>query len=199
MKQLLLVFVVLLMAGCAGTPISSAPVGHVPNEPMFQFQGTWQGKLDGYDAPNFIDSAKYPITFRIVIGQDNDARVFTLEKGVWDEIKPGFFHVFWAGGPQVIITSITSGGDKDGTWVEGSTFTLVRDDADTLIAYWLRTVNNLDTSKDAKYHYFAWGYSGPMHRLRDNGQRMSCEGGKYVASRHCKLLDHSAQPSLGRG
>ena len=165
---------VLCLSGCStihpnqaakSTPV--APEGHSPSDPMFQFIGTWEGKLDGYNAPHFIDGAGFPMTFRIVITPDS-VRVLQSQKGEWKEMKPGFFRLNqW--GSQAIVSSITSGRDDEGTWVESSSFTLMHHNPDTLIAYWLRRVNNLDIPADRPYYHFAWGNSGEMHRVPDGG------------------------------
>jgi len=172
---ILLATVLLLTSGCSSEnvkPRSAAvevatPEGHAPDEAMFRFDGAWEGKLDGYNAPHFIDGVGFPVIFRIVISGD-EASVFEFKDGKWVEMKSGLFHIEkgWA---QAIVTSITSGHDEDGTWVEGSTFTLVHHNADTVLAYWLRTVNNLDMQPDQEYFQFAWGASGEMHRSKSGG------------------------------
>lgn len=159
-----------LLSACASAPpVPSAPAGHSADDPMFQFVGTWEGTLDGYNAPNFLDSAGYPLTYRIVIEDNGSASVYTLVKGKWKEAKHGFFRVAHFGS-QAIVSSITSARDEDGTWVEGSTFTLVHHDTNTVVAYWLRTVNNLDLLPTADGFHFAWGYSGPMHRMQQSSK-----------------------------
>ena len=175
MHRTLIAVALIAVAGCAATTPSTleasitdrprAPVGHAPDDPMFQFAGTWEGTLNGFNAPNFIDGAGFPMTFRLVIGTDDSVAVFHLkDNGDWDEMKHEFFQLIrW--GSQAVVSSITSGHDDDGTWVEGSTFCLVHHDRDSLVAYWLRTVNNLDMPPTAEYYHFAWGNSGQMHRV----------------------------------
>jgi len=126
--------------------------------------------LEGYNAPYFIDSKGYPLKFCIFIGEGNEATVFEPDKkGGWKVFGDRPFNAFhW--GPQAVIASLTSGGDKDGVWVEGSQFTFVRYDKETSIVYWLRTVNNIDQPKTAQYYYFAWGYSGRMRLISVNGK-----------------------------
>lgn len=167
----LLVLTAALACGCATTEqpseAPSAPIGHSADEAMFQFVGTWEGTLDGYNGPHFIDGVGFPMKFRIVV-TPTEVSVFNLVKGEWHEMKPGAFHGNYFG-PHAIISSSTSGQDDDGTWVESSTFTLAHTDTDTVIAYWQRTVNNLDIPPDQQYYQFAWGNSGVMRRARDGG------------------------------
>jgi hypothetical protein len=156
------------LGGCATTPTPSAPYGHDVNDPMFQFAGTWEGSLHCYNGPHFIDGEGAALTFRIAIQKSLDASVFEFVKGEWQEFKRG---AFWTTqlGSQMIVNSLTSGPDEDGTWVEGSTFTLVHRDANTVIAYWLRTVNNLDIPPTDISFQFAWGCSGEMRMVESGG------------------------------
>jgi hypothetical protein len=79
-------------------------------------------------------------------------------------MKPGTFSIYnW--GSQAVIYSLTSGQDKDGTWVEGSSFTLVHHSPSSIIAYWLRTVNNLNLPTDNPDFHFAWEFSGEMRKV----------------------------------
>ncbi|HWG11022.1 MAG TPA: hypothetical protein VN693_05930 [Rhodanobacteraceae bacterium] len=169
LKLAVIAICILAESGCTTTPFKdvepAAPLGHSLNEPLFNFQGTWKGTLDGFNAPFFIDSKGYPITFCIFMGAGKEATVFEPDKkGSWKIFGDLPFNAFhW--GPQAVIASLASGGDKDGVWVEGSQFTMVRYDVNISIVYWLRTVNNIDLPKTAQYYYFAWGYSGRMQRV----------------------------------
>lgn len=151
---------------------SDAPIGHAANEPLFQFQGSWVGTLRGYDAPFFQDGKADHKTFCIFIGPHGKADVFSWKNGEWSNFgNRSFGAFFW--GPQAMITSVASGHDDDGVWVEGLTFTLVRYDLHTATAYWLRTVNNLDMPKTDRWHTFAYGYTGRMRRI-EAGDKPTC-------------------------
>lgn len=156
-----------------GDPLApDTPLRHAPEDPRFQFSGTWTGTLHGYDAAHFIDSKGYPISFCIFIGTNSHAKVYKWDDGKWKDFGNRPYSAFhW--GPQADVASLASGTDGDGTWVEGSRFTFVRYDADKATVYWLRTVNNLDIPTTAQYYYFAWGYSGRMHRV-DAGGDTAC-------------------------
>lgn len=152
----------------SGSLVPGVPLNHASDDPRFQFRGTWIGTLRGYDAPSFIDSKRYPLSFCVFIGSADNAKVYKWSKGKWKDFgnRP-YSWTSW--GSQAEVSALASGTDDDGTWVEGSRFTFVRYDADTSIVYWLRTVNNLDIPATAQYYYFAWGYSGRMHRVAAGG------------------------------
>jgi hypothetical protein len=133
---------------------------------MFQFAGTWEGTLKRYSAEGFIDGAGQSVALRVKIASNGDAQVYYLADGAWLEAKPGTFHaISWA--TQAIVTSADTGTDKDGTWVESWTFTLVRVDASTVQTYVLRAVNNLDMPLSNQHHHFAWGFSGVLRKVSD--------------------------------
>jgi hypothetical protein len=170
-RSLALAYIVALALtpGCSTQPISqvTTPTGRPPSDPMFQFVGLWEGSLAGFDGPDFFPGAGHEIVFRLFITPDA-VHVFTQSEGEWKESKPGFFSQSqWAS--QMIISSITSGHDDEGVWVESSIFTLVHVDSDTLQAYWVRAVNNLDLPLDHPDHHFAWGSSGHLKRINAGG------------------------------
>ncbi|MCW0424761.1 hypothetical protein [Xanthomonas sacchari] len=157
----------LLTSACATitAPLYSyrpRPVLAHPSDASFDFQGSWEGVLDGFDAPHYVDSAGFPMRFRFVVSRWH-VRVYTLVSGAWREMKPGQFRMRNSG-PHALIYSTTSGRDEDGVWVESSSFTLARTSNDEMIVYWQRTVNNLDVPPTDQWHQFAWGYSGTMRR-----------------------------------
>ena len=149
-----------------------APDGRLASDPMFQFSGVWEGRIELFDAPRFADGTGHAINVRFVVSSDG-VRVFTskvteLHKPNfdWQEVKSGFFSIEqW--GSQAVITSTTSGRDEDSLWVESSTYTLVHDTPKTLVVYWVRAVNNLDVPADNPEHHFAWGGSGQFHKVDD--------------------------------
>ncbi|WP_369915412.1 hypothetical protein AB8810_02045 [Xanthomonas sp. NCPPB 3005] len=68
------------------------PVLAHPSDAKFDFQGTWEGVLDGFDAPRYVDSAGFPRRFRFVISRWQ-VRVYNVVKGSWQEMKPGQFRL----------------------------------------------------------------------------------------------------------
>lgn len=177
MKFSTLFGVVIVLAGCTTSAIktsptagtysgTSAPAGYDSNDPMFQFLGVWEGTLDGHDGLNLVAGDGFKRSFRIAV-TPRQVRVFQQLNGEWSEMKSGAFGLSsW--GPQAVISSLTSARDNDGTWVEGSSFTLVHHSAESLIVYWLRTVNNLDLPADNPDFHFAWEFSGEMHLVKSN-------------------------------
>ena len=87
----------------------------------------------------------------------------------WTELKTGHFGgQVW--GSQAVFSSITSGSDRDGGWVESISFTLVHDSPLTLVGYYVRAVNNLDLPVANPDAHFAWGGSGQFQRVDDGAQ-----------------------------
>ncbi len=167
----LVVFLASILEGCAGTSpvrpqINASPaasLGRPASDPMFQFIGTWEGPIEGFDAPRFVDGAGHSPIFRFVITTTGVA-VFTFARGTWNEIKAGLFRIHsW--GSQALVYSITSGRDAQGTWIESSSFILMHDTPTTLIAYWVRAVNNLDLPVDHPDHHWTRGGSGQLRRM----------------------------------
>ncbi|RDI97437.1 hypothetical protein DVT68_16970 [Dyella solisilvae] len=151
---------------------------HLASDPMFQFPGVWEGRIELFDAPRFANGAGHTINVRFVIDA-NGAHVFTGEVGTlhnpdfdWREVKPGQFDLV-QNGAQAVVTATTTGHDKDGLWVESSTYTLVHDSPNTLVVYWVRAVNNLDLPADNPDHHFAWGGSGRFHRVDESDVPMA--------------------------
>ncbi|HVI26002.1 MAG TPA: hypothetical protein VM576_07420 [Xanthomonadaceae bacterium] len=176
MRPILLLVLVATLTGCKSIPsavdpapaaFAGAPVpgGRASDDPMFRFDGAWEGVLTGHGGPDLVDGAGMQRAFRIEVGA-GQARVFQQLRGQWSEMKPGTFTVS-AWGSQAVLYSLTSGQDEDGTWVEGSSFTLVRTSPDAVVAYWLRTVNNLDLPQEHPDHHFAWEFSGEMRKAAD--------------------------------
>ena len=172
MRKLLLFLFAGALAACATTEPPRAPYGYDVDDPMFQFAGTWEGALQCHSGPYFIDGDGAEFKFRIAIDRELVASVFSFIDGQWVEFKGGAFETKqW--GSQMIVNSITSGRDEDGTWVEGSSFTLVYSDVNVVMAYWLRTVNNLDMQPSDIGFQFAWSCSGPMRMVESGGQQIA--------------------------
>ena len=173
MRTLILIVVLALLSSCArlSAPIhsnrSKAVLAHSSKDARFQFTGTWEGTLHGYDAPHYVDSAGFPMRFRFVISRW-DVHVYNMVKGSWHEMKRGDFRMRNVG-PHALIYSTTSGRDQDGVWVESSTFTLAHTSPQEIVVYWQRTVNNLDVPSTNQWYQFAWGYAGTVQRVPSGG------------------------------
>lgn len=137
---------------------------------MFQFAGTWQGKIEFFDAPRFEPSPKgAAMDVRFVIHLPSVrvfARPVSNKTAPWGEVKSGYFGgQVW--GSQAVFSSVTSGKDSDGLWVESISFNLVHDSPMTLVVYYVRAVNNLDLPVANSDAHFAWGGSGQFQRMDD--------------------------------
>jgi hypothetical protein len=172
----MLALLIAVNAGCASAPAvtpaqeSSGGLlgGRAQSDPMFQFQGTWEGPIEYLNAPRFVDGAGHSMNFRLVINAD-EVSVSMFRNGRWGEIKHGAFKAKqW--GSQAVVSSITSGQDEGGLWIESSTFTLVHDSPTRLIVYWVRAVNHLDLPVTNPDYHFAWGGSGEFQLMAGNGK-----------------------------
>lgn len=121
--------------------------------------GTWDGTLSAVDRSQQI--ASYGV--RIVIAGAN-AHVFTLyANGIFQEVKPGKFHVSRLG-PNGIVAAIDSGQDNEGTWVETWNYTVTLKQKDTLIVNFCGTVNNVDLPLTSDHSKFAEVDAGELKR-----------------------------------
>ena len=141
---------------------------------MFQFDGTWQGRIEFFDAPRFESAADgEAMEVRFVIHLPSMS-VFTRpvsdKPAAWSEVKKGFFGgQVW--GSQAVFSSVTSGKDNDGLWIESISFTLVHDSPMTLVVYYVRAVNNLDLPVAHRDAHFAWGGSGQLQRVDEEAEQ----------------------------
>ena len=132
-----------------------------------QLQGQWQGTLRRAKLPeagqNFDWSS--PARIRIDITAANIS-VYVWNDEKWREIKPRTFGVTFFD-TNAVITSITSGRDEDGTWVETWSFALSVIDSHRVHASFQRQVNNKDLKRDDPNA--AWGEIafGTFERMSD--------------------------------
>jgi len=154
---------VLLLASGIAFPNPAAGAG------ANSLEGMWEGKLEvvysgASKDPKSIERvksayAKAPLKIRI---NGQQARVYFGE----EEVKPGSFQ-FHAYASNAVIFASSAGDDKDGRWVETWNFTLTETDAETIVTYLSRVVNNLDlpeTKDGGKFGLFA---IGELHRAEN--------------------------------
>lgn len=147
----------------AQAPQAAAQPGWVPEgreakDPMFDFDGVWQGRLRAYNGARLKDARGIVMDCRLVI-DGVKAEVFRYGRGAWKPVKPGLFAMArWAS--QAVVTAITSGHDSDGLWVESITFVLVHETPGSVLVYATRAVNNLDLPSSSDDANFAFASSG---------------------------------------
>jgi hypothetical protein len=76
------------------------------------------------------------------------AQVWVVHEGSWVEVKPGTFQVRRQLS-NAIISSIDSGEDGDGTWVESWVLVTTPVASDKLLVAWTRVVNNIDVEEES--------------------------------------------------
>jgi hypothetical protein len=122
--------------------------------------GVWQGTLRLSKVPvrgGEWDWKTDDQEFRLEISGDG-AKVATHPNGIWRE-NPRSFNVVQLD-TNAVITSITTGRDKDGDWVETWTFVVTLLDSTHLETTWHRQVNNKELPRgdpNAAWDIFGYG------------------------------------------
>lgn len=140
--RVLFTAIVASVAACTATTTVNKPV--VPHD----LRGDWLGALVIANAPDSHDDLEWrnPNRFRFVISE-SAVRVYAWDNETWREIKPGTFGITTYE-TSAVITSITSGTDEDGVWVETWSFAVTTINSDQLRAMFQRQVNNKDMKRD---------------------------------------------------
>jgi hypothetical protein len=147
MLRLSLTSVVFASMLIASTTCSHAASPKQPQIPK-QFHGQWQGTLRRAKLPDVTKDFEWshPARVRIDISS-TETRVYFWINDKWLEIKPRSFGIT-VFDTNAVITSITSGTDVDGVWVETWSFALSRIDSHRLHASSHRQVNNKNLHRD---------------------------------------------------
>ena len=69
-------------------------------------------------------------------------------------------------GTNALVTSLDSGSDEDGKWVESWSFVTTLKDPDHMILHWTRVVNNVDLPANAKGSKFSIVGMGELTRAK---------------------------------
>jgi hypothetical protein len=102
------------------------------------FNGTWTSSLKWVQQSPVLGSAP---ELRLTLS-NNEVKIYMHSGQEWIEVKPGKFEVRQAD-DTLVISTLDSGWDLDGKWVESWTIHLLRlSDKEALINF-VRTVNNL--------------------------------------------------------
>jgi hypothetical protein len=155
-SHVLLAATVFVFSGCAANRKSEASASAL--------DGKWQGTLTVSQAP--IHGGEWNWhpgnSVRLELS-GNRASVAIDKKGRWEDVSRSFSVV--SRDTNAVVTSIESGEDKDGVWIETWTFCITKLDATHLEATWHRQVNNKmlpRNSRDAVFDIFGYGELTPV-------------------------------------
>jgi hypothetical protein len=142
MTRALLVALLVVSAFCFSSKASASP--SIPIE----FHGTWEGTLQRTSLPSAEVKPEWTDAGRIrIVISKADVKVFTWNDDEWRQIKPKTFGIT-VFDTNAVISSITSGRDNDGVWVETWSFAVSIIDSQRLHALFQRQVNNKDLPRD---------------------------------------------------
>ena len=126
--------------------------------------GKWEGALTVSHAPIRGGEWNWHVDNPIRLELSGDRATVAIGKnGTWQEIRRSFSVA--SHDTNAVITSIASGNDNDGEWIETWTLCVTKLDATHLQAAWHRQVNNkmLPRSKrDAVFDIFGYGELTPV-------------------------------------
>jgi hypothetical protein len=132
-------------------------------EETLSFDGNWQG-LIFFDKETFLAETSTPTagqTFRLEIHGDV-VRVFIVASDGAEESKPGAYHIAAVSANAVIYATTSSINDDGEGWVESWAFVVTRKNSDTLVAQYVRLVNNVHLAPDEKESKFAARGAGEL-------------------------------------
>ena len=135
---------VVLVIAAMCSALTSPSTSRIPPD----LQGDWSGAPLGAAVKDTKEQLEWhePARLRVVIS-DKSARVYAWSNGSWREIKPGTFSIK-VFDTNAVISSITSGTDSDGVWVETWSFAFSVIDSRHLRGMFQRQVNNKDMKRD---------------------------------------------------
>ncbi len=129
-------------------------------EDFGSLDGTWEGDLKSVD---LTGEGKATTSWRRIIIQDGQARVFYKRDEKINEVKPGKFRVEKQL-TNAVIVAIDSGHDNEGTWVETWAFAVTQKDKNTLITNFMRQVNNINLPLSVGHSKFSAVAAGELSR-----------------------------------
>jgi hypothetical protein len=135
--------------------------------PHYLYQGTWEGALTHVATSLGEEGAKgiRELVLRVRFENDTISVAIKLE-GEWTDVKPGTFQISQYD-TNAVVTSITSGSDDDGTWIETWSFAITPIDDSHIDVLWQRQVKNKNMDATNPYAVFGGVAYGELTRLRD--------------------------------
>ncbi len=129
-------------------------------EDFGSLDGTWEGDLKSID---LTGEGQATTSWRRIIIQDGQARIFYKRDEKINEVKPGKFRVERQL-TNAVIVAIDSGHDNEGTWVETWAFAVTQKDKNTLITNFMRQVNNINLPLSVGHSKFSAVAAGELSR-----------------------------------
>jgi hypothetical protein len=124
------------------------------------FSGEWIGAVK-WSKSGPVSAADASTDVRIVIRQ-GQPHVFMKYRD-WMEVKPGKWRLSQLD-ETMILSSLDSGSDFDGIWIEAWDFHLLRLNADEAAVSYMRTVNNRDMPASLSWRTFTTTAQGHIRR-----------------------------------
>ena len=109
--------------------------------------------------------SKHESAWRKITIKNQQVYVFSGSEKEPKEIKPGQFQIK-RHLTNAVIFAINSGNDNEGRWVETWVLAITQKNQSTLIANFVRVVNNLDLPPGNDHGQFSLAYAGEMQRKR---------------------------------
>ena len=141
----------------------SDTITNASNVRSASYDGHWSGVVKCLYDPGLWPEDECDVTFTFDIHGTSLSiqQIVRSKKGeeTKSEINPGKFQ-FTRLSTNAIASSIGSGNDEDGTWVETWSFVMTLSDANHMIVHWTRVVNNLDmpiSKKGSKFSSVGMG------------------------------------------
>lgn len=131
-----------------------------PEQPGFD--GVWTLKLQSAK-PSPVGTTDFDYRVEVT---GATAKAFLLKDGKWTEFKPGSFKTQQLD-DTLVVTSLTSGWDLDGKWIESWVFQILRLSADTAAVTFTRTVNNPHLPSQFDYRTFTIEAEGNATRSKE--------------------------------
>jgi hypothetical protein len=130
-------------------------------EPSALLDGTWQGSLTVASVVTPAPTKPETFDLRVEI-KGESARVWFKPEKDWVNV-PRAFRVARLR-TNAVVTSIESGKDEDGIWVETWSIAVAQKSDDTALATYSRLVNNEDLPVSSEHKAFAFAATGELKR-----------------------------------
>jgi hypothetical protein len=161
-----------LALACALVGLASNAGSAIPFE---RLDGVWEGPLEYAMRSPPVEGT--PATYMQVVIVGNRVRTLATRDSAadpWFRHAPLVRRLRFTKRPGTIAgTFVSNGRDEDGRWVEHQSLVLTMRDADRLLVYLLRVVNNVDLPRDDKNSNWSFLRVGTLERANAREPRPS--------------------------